>query len=195
MGETKIEVPLRITTGRVRLSFPYLFKPRQPGQGQDGNPKYSVMLLVPKTDTATISALRAAEAKAMEIGIAEKFGGKKSGIADSIIKDGDADGSAEDYPERAGHLYMTVNADERFKPQVVDHALQDITDQSEVYSGVYAKVSVTAYAYKGDLKKGVTFGLNNVQILGGGESLAGGKPASADFEVEAPAEDNGQSLL
>jgi hypothetical protein len=186
---------LRVVTGKVRLSFPYLFEPRQPGEGQDGDPKYSVMLLIPKTDTKTIKALRAAEAKATENGKNTKFGGKTTGLAPSIIKDADEDGSAEDYPEREGHLYMTVSANQKFKPGVVDRNVQPILDQSEVYSGVFAKVSVTAFPYKfGDMKKGVSFGLNNVQILGGGDSLAGGKRATDEFEA-VEADDEADNLL
>jgi len=178
---------MRVTTGRVRLSFPYLFHPRKPAEGQDGDPKYSVMLLIPKSDTKTVEAIRAAEALAIEAGKNTKFGGKTTGLAPSIIKDGDADGTAEDYPERAGHIYMTISAQEKFKPQVVDHNLNIITDESAVFSGVYARVSITAFPYKyGEVKKGVSFGLNNVQILGGNESLAGGRPASADFDVAEP---------
>ena len=190
---------LRVVTGQVRLSFPYLFKPRQPAKGQDGDPKYSVMILIPKTDTATIEKIKAAEARALEIGKATKFGSnfKMSSLAPSIIKDADEDGTAEDYPERAGHLYMTVSAREQNKPEVVDRYVKEILDQSEVYSGVYAKVSIGAFAYVyGDMKKGVSFGLNNVQILGGGESLAGGKPASAEFDVvEIDESETADSLL
>jgi hypothetical protein len=173
------EVDLRVITGKVRLSFPYLFTPR-PGK-DGGEAKYSVMLLIPKSDTKTITALRKAEAKAIEIGKTTKFGGSAKGLSPSILKDADEDGSAEDYPEREGHMYMTCNAGTAFN---------EIMDQSEVYSGVYARVSVTAFAYKyEDMKKGVSFGLNNIQILGGGESLAGGKRADQDFDVVDDDED------
>lgn len=173
---------LRVVTGPVRLSFPYLFTPRPSPDGK-GDPKYSVMLLIPKTDKETIDALRAAEAEATRVGITTKFEGKKAGLSPSIIKDADEDGTAEDYPEREGHLYMTVNATEQFKPEVVDRGLNPVTSQSEVYSGVWARVSVSAFPYKRDVKKGVSFGLNNVQVLGYGDSLAGGKRADQEFEA------------
>src|SRR6478736_123585 len=134
----------RVTTGKVRLSFPHLFTAKQ--INGEGDPKYSTMLLIPKTDTATIAALRKAEKEAAEAGKAGKFNGKTVN-ADSIIKDADEDESAEDYPERAGHLYMTVSSAEQFKPGIVDRNVQKILDQSEVYSGVFAKVSLTAFPY------------------------------------------------
>lgn len=172
----------RIVTGKVRLSFPHLFEPHKM-EGDDQEPKYSVMLLIPKSDTETIAKIKEAEKEAAEIGKMSKFGGKIPGNLASIIKDGDEDGSAEDYPERAGHIYMTVSANKQFRPGVVDRRVQPIMDQSEVYSGVNAKVSITAFPYTFGSKKGVSFGLNNVQILGGGDSLAGGKRADEEFEV------------
>jgi hypothetical protein len=170
----------RIVTGKVRLSFPHLFAPHAIGES---DPKYSTMLLIPKSDTKTIAEMRAAEKEAAEAGKNTKFGGKIPGNLASIIKDGDEDGTAEDYPERAGHYYCTVSSSPQYKPGVVDRRVQEIIDQSEVYSGVFAKVSLTAFPYNTNGNKGVSFGLNNVQILGGGDSLAGGKAASEDFEV------------
>jgi ssDNA-binding protein len=174
----------RVTTGVVRLNFPYLFKPRPPMPGQDGEPKYSVMLLIPKTDTKTLAALRAAEKVALEQGKAGMFGAnfKQSSLAPSILHDADADGSAEDYPEREGMYYMTVSA--LTKPQIVDKNLQPVLEREAVYSGVYARVSVQAFPYKMEqMKKGVSFGLGNVQVLGYGESLVGGRNAEDDFDV------------
>lgn len=176
----------RVVTGKVRLSFPHLFEPYSMNPEKD-DPKYSVMLLIPKSDKDTLSKIREAEKEAAEIGKNTKFSGKIPANLASIIKDGDEDGSAEDYPERAGMIYMTISADRKFKPGIVDKNVSDILDQSEVYSGVYAKVSMTAFPYKfGDGpggKKGISFGLNNVQILGGGDSLAGGKRAEEEFEA------------
>jgi hypothetical protein len=183
----------RVVTGKVRLSFPNLFEPKQ--VNGEGDPKYSVMLLIPKSDTATVKALKEAEAQAAANGKTTKFKGKDLN-ADSVIKDGDEDGSAEDYPERKGHLYMTVSSSQKYRPGVVDRRVQPIMDQSEVYSGVYAKVSMTAFPYTyGATKRGVSFGLNNVQVLGGGDSLAGGKRADEEFEAVADDESGSDDSL
>ena len=186
MSPTSTANEKRVVTGKVRLSFPHLFDTYK-GPDGDQDPKYSVMLLIPKEDKATVKALKAAEKKATEEGKETKWGGKMPAEVASIFHDADEDGSAEDYPERAGHYYMTVSANENRRPEIVDRNVHAIIDQSEVYSGVYAKVSVTAFAYKyGDgprAKKGISFGLNNVQIVGGGESLGGGKRAEEEFEA------------
>ena len=182
----------RIVTGKVRLSFPNLFKPRAITEGQD--PKFSVMLLIPKDDKDTLKSIRAAEAEALKQGIASKFGGKKpANLKTTILHDADEDGTAEDYPERKGMLYMSVSANTSNPPGVVDRQAQPILDESEVYSGVYARASITAFAYDVSGNKGISFGLNNVQVLGGGDRLAGGPRAEDEFE--AYDEDEDEDLL
>lgn len=178
----------KVVTGKVRLNFPKLFRAEQ--INGEGDPKFSTQILIPKTDKATIAALRAAEKAAIDEGNEGIFKGK--GVTDnapSVIKDADADGTAEDYPHTAGHYYMSVSAREQFKPQVVDAGLNEILDQSQVYSGVFARVSLRSFPYTyGTKKRGVSFGLNNVQILGGGERLGGGTTASQDFDPVEPDE-------
>lgn len=169
---------LKIVTGEVRLSFPHVFSPHA---FNNEEPKYSVMLLIPKSDEKTIKKLRDAEAEATQKGVAETWGGKKPREVSSVIKDGDEDGSAEDYPERAGHYYMTVRSNRQ--PQVVDKNVERIIDPEEVYSGVYGRVSLAAFPFKHSGNTGVSFALNNVQITREGESLAGGSTAEDDFDA------------
>jgi hypothetical protein len=164
----------RIMLKKVRLSFPVLFTPKARDEGKD--PQYSTMLLIPKSDKEAIKALREAEKAAA----AEKWGKAPSKLA-SIIHDGD-DEDNEGYPEREGHYYMTVSANQQYRPGIVDKNRQPVIDQSEVYSGVYANVTVRPFGYDFKGKKGVSFGLGNVQILGYGDSLAGGISAEDEFD-------------
>ena len=46
--------PTSVTTGRVRLSYVNVFQPRE---DMSGRKKYSVTLLIPKTDTATVQRI------------------------------------------------------------------------------------------------------------------------------------------
>ncbi|MCM1297331.1 MAG: DUF2815 family protein, partial [Muribaculaceae bacterium] len=48
----------QITTGKVRFSYCNLFQPRAVQEG--AQPKYSVTLLIPKSDKATIQKIKAA---------------------------------------------------------------------------------------------------------------------------------------
>src|SRR5690625_6443079 len=87
----------KVVTGEVRLSWPELFGTKiAPGSTV---PKYSTMLLIPKSDKKTIKALRDAE-KATAEEQKDKFGGKVPAKLKSIIRDGDAeddDGRSEEH--------------------------------------------------------------------------------------------------
>lgn len=165
----------KVITGRVRLCYPHLFTPRADDDG--GEPKYSCAILIPKSDTATVEALRKAEADAEAEGKSSKWGGKGKSKP-SVIKDGDE--TAEDYPERAGHWMMNISSKRR--PGVVDQNLQDIIDPGEIYAGCWVRVSLGSYPYtfKGN---GVGFGLNNVQKVDDGEPLGGASTPADDFDV------------
>ncbi|MDP4179069.1 MAG: DUF2815 family protein, partial [Bacillota bacterium] len=55
----------KVTTGKVRLSYAHLFEP----YAIDGNePKYSVSVIIPKTDTETLKAVKEAVSEAKELG-------------------------------------------------------------------------------------------------------------------------------
>lgn len=165
----------RVVTDKVRLSFPHLFEPYAFG---DEDPRYSVMLLIPKSDHRTMERLREAEREAKQQGVAGVFGGKDPGAnLVSVIKDGDL--VADDYPERAGCWYLTART--KTRPGVVDINVNPILDASEVYSGCYARVSLSAFPYKYGGNSGVSFGLGNVQKVADGENLGGAKSAEQDF--------------
>lgn len=159
----------KVVTGKCRLSYVHLLTPSSSFEGQD--PKYSVVLMVPKSDKATIKKLRDAEALATQEGIATKWNGKKPKEVKSIIKDGDEDADLEQNPEYAGHLYMSVSS--KNKPSVVDRDRSIILDPTEVYSGMYARAALNAFAYSVNGNKGISFGLNHVQKLGDGDPLGG----------------------
>jgi len=78
---------------------------------------------------------------------------------------------------------MFMNVSSKTKPGLVDRSLHELVDQTEVYSGMYARVSINAFAYSFQGSKGVSFGLNNVQKLRDGEAFAGASRASDDFDA------------
>lgn len=173
--------PTKVVTGKVRLSYAHLFEARAAFEGQE--PRFSAVIMVPKTDTETMDKLRAAQQAALEKG-KERFGGKIPNNWKNTIHDGDEEADLERNPEYAGHYYF--NAASKTRPGMVDQALNPIMDQTELYSGVYARVSVNAFAYSVSGSKGVSFGLNNIQKLADGESFAGAARPEDDFdEIDA----------
>jgi hypothetical protein len=84
-------------------------------------------------------------------------------------------------------LYFTASS--KAKPGVVDADVSPIMEQSEVYSGCYARVSLRAFAFSNSGNKGVSFGLGNVQKLADGDSLGGSRARAEDDFTPIDADD------
>ena len=174
----------RIVTGEVRLSYAHVWEPN-PIQG--GKPKNSVSLIIPKSDTATITAIEKAVDAAIEQGIG-KFGGKRRNKA--ALKLPLCDGDIERDDEAYANAYF-LNANYLTAPQIVDMNLASILDRAEVYSGCYARVSLSFYAFNTNGNRGIACGLSNIQKTRDGESLGGGRvSAETDFGAFIPADDD-----
>jgi len=163
-----------ITGVNTRLSY---FHGWEPVSINGGAEKYSVSVLIPKSDKETIKAIEAAVDAAIEEGIA-KFGGKKPNKAaiKLPLRDGDIERDDEAYKD---HYF--VNANSTTPPQIVDKTVKPILDRSEVYSGCYGRVSLNFYAFNSNGNKGVACGLGNIQKIKDGEPLGSRTTASDDF--------------
>lgn len=164
----------KVVTGIVRLSYANVWEPKSINGGAE---KYSVSLIIPKSDTKTVSAINKAIDAAIEEGIG-KFGGRKpnKGALKLPLRDGDVEKDDEAYADS-----FFVNANSTTAPQIVDQRVQPIMDRSEVYSGCYARVSINFYAFNSNGNKGVACGLGNIQKVRDGEPLGGKRDASEDF--------------
>ena len=166
---TKVIVPCR---------FSYLHC-WEPDSVNGSEPKYSVSAIIPKSDTKTVNAIKAAIEQAKKDSVS-KWGGKVPGNLKLPLRDGDID--RPDDEAYAGCYFF--NANSRQAPQVVDSKVQPILDQNEVYSGCYGKISVTFYGYNSNGNRGIAAGLGNIQKLKDGESLGGRTSAADDFQTE-----------
>ena len=164
----------KVVTGVVRLSYANVWEPKSINGGAE---KYSVSLIIPKSDKKTISQIEAAIENAIKEG-ASKFGGKipNKAALKLPLRDGDLERDDEAYKD----CYF-VNANSTTAPQIVDSKVQPILDRNEVYSGVYARVSITFYAFNSNGNKGIACGLGNIQKVRDGEPLGGKTNASAEF--------------
>jgi len=173
----------KIITGKVRFSYAHLFKPQAMDEGQD--PKYSVCLLIPKSDTTTINKIKAAVEAAKQAGLSS-WGGKIPANLKLPLRDGDVERS--DQPEYAGMYF--VNATSKQKPGIVDAQLNEVIDTTEVYSGCFGRASLNFFAFNKKGNRGVACGLNNVQKLADGEYLGGRASAEEDFGSADGGEDD-----
>ena len=174
-------IPTKVLTGEVRLSYVNLITPRAQNQGD--TPKYSVQLLIPKSDTATVQdILQSIEAAAVSA-VNEKWGGVRPAIDfKSILHDGDGtkpDAGTPYAPECKGHWVLSATSER--KPDVVHVSnINAPLAPNDIYSGMYARVTINFYGYK-NRKIGVGCGLGNVLKTRDGEPLSGGASAASDF--------------
>jgi hypothetical protein len=178
------ENPKHVVTGEARLSYVHILQPyANRNNGATAEEKYSVTVLIPKSDLATMQRINAAIEAATQEGATSKWKGRPPRVA-TPVHDGDgqrpSDG-AEFGPECKGHWVFTASCKADRKPRVVDASVQDIMDPTKVYSGVYGRVGVDFFPYDNSGKKGVGCGLTNVQILRDGEPLDNRRTAEDDF--------------
>lgn len=174
----------RVLLRNVRLSFANVWEPKSINGSE---PKYSVSLIIPKSDSATIKAVEDAIEEALKEGL-PKFGGKMPprGSLKTPLRDGDTERDDEAYADS-----VFINANSKNPPQIVDGNVQPILDQSEVYSGCWANVSVTFYAFNVNGNRGMACGLGNIQKVRDDEALGGaGVKAENEFSVLADADDD-----
>lgn len=165
----------KVVTGEARMSYAHLTEPYAFEEGQE--PKYSVTILIPKGDKATMARVKAAQDAAIEQGKQTKWHGKVPSNLRRAVKDGDE----MDAPECQG--CWVIRASSRTKPGIVDANLNPIIDAGEVYSGCYGRFSINFYPYSAVGNNGISAGLNNVQKTRDGESLGGFTRPEDDFDV------------
>ena len=183
--------PTKIITGVCRLSYANIWQAKSINGGV---PKYSTSVLIPKSDMKTIANVKAAIEAAFYEGESKLKGNSKTVPALTSLKMPLRDGDTErpDDEAYAGHWFL--NANSNTAPGVVDANREPIYDTSEIYSGVYARVSLTFYAFNNNGNRGIACGLQNIQKVRDGESLGGKPKAEEDFNDGFQVEDDSDFL-
>ena len=176
------ENPTKVITGvNTRWSYANVWQPKSIN---GGTPKYSVSLIIPKSDTVTVNKIKAAIQAAYEEGESKLKGTSKVVPPLDAIKTPLRDGDRERPGDDAYKDSYFINANSGTAPGIVDANRQPILDTSEVYSGVYGRASINLYAFNSNGNRGIACGLNNLQKLHDGEPLGGKSRAEDDFDVE-----------
>lgn len=175
-------IATKVLTGEVRLSYVHLNEPYQNKQG--GEPKYQCTLLIPKSDTATKADIDASMAAAYEDGVVNKWKGARPQLKNALIYDGDGnktDGTPFG-PECKGCWVITASCSQKRKPMVVHQSNINVEiSPLDIYSGMYARVTLNFFSFDSHGAKGVGCGLGNVMKTRDGEALSGGATAADDF--------------
>lgn len=188
---TKTKKPSKaLRSPLCRLAFVQLVSPNEDG-------KYKVVCIfdAEAQETPAYKALRKAASDAAKA----KWGDKLPAKMKTPFKD------AEDFVNDSGERYagfedgaICINATSKQKPKVVDRLVDPIVEPGDIYSGMFAYVSLNAFAYEVEGSKGVSFGLNNVQKVRDGERLGGGPTdPEDDFDQldEAESEDGDDDIF
>lgn len=163
----------------VRFSYVRVFEPQQ--FNGTGDFKYSVVVLIPKTDTVQLQMIRETiEAESKEfIASHPKLKGTKPEVWSNPLQDGDK----SDKAGYEGMYFLNANRLERLgKPIVIDRHKRPIEVKEDMYSGCWGVASLSVFGYYSSAKMaGVAVGLNGLQKVTDDDRLDGGASAS-DFE-------------
>lgn len=175
-------IPTRVVTGEVRFSFVNLLQPKVGPSG--GEPKYSVTILLPKSDVATYQRIMAAIEAAKQVGKSKQWNGVIPPMVALPIHDGDGVKPSDGMPfgeECKGHWVFSASTKADQPPVLVDLNQNPIINPTEVYSGMYGRIAVNFGAYNQAGKKGIGCYISkNVQKTRDGEPLGSSAPAAAD---------------
>ena len=166
-----------VRLGEVRFCYAHVFEPRKDEDGTEG--KYSLCVLIPKTDKQAIQLAEDAINAAKEKGKSGKWGGKVPGRLTTPLRDGDEEEKGEEYE---GMMFFNCSAKQKPGVRVLDGGMiVEALDGDDFYSGCWGAVTVNFFPYDSNGNKGVGAGLNNVIKTRDDEKLAGGASAESDF--------------
>ena len=167
-----------IRLGEVRFSYVNVFSKRINPDGTQG--KYSVCVIIPKSNVEAVKLFTQAYEKAKEAGKTTKWGGKIPAKVKLPLHDGDEE---RDDPAFEDCYYFNCSSNNAPGIRVKDELgnVAEALDDGDFYSGCYGAVTVNLFPYANNGNSGVGVGLNNVIKLRDGEKLSGGRSADADF--------------
>lgn len=179
----------KVVTGVVRFSYLNVWEPKAIDEGQE--PKYSVSLIIPKSDKKTLKKINQAIENAKTQGKSDKFGGKIPSNLKTPLRDGDEERPDD---EAYANSYF-VNANCKTRPGLVDQSGNKIIDQDELYSGCYGHASITFYPFNTSGNKGIACGLNHLMKTDDGDPLGGRSTAESDFADLIGQDDDEDEIL
>lgn len=169
----------RITTGECRFSYAHVWEPWANEEGD--KPKYSVSLLIPKKDKASVAKIKTAIDAAIEDGKTKKWGNKVPRDMWIPLRDGDLE-TDEKGLEYIGHYF--ISAKSNTQPGILDEDKEEILVKTQFYSGCYGKAILEFYPFDAKGNKGIGVGLVALQKTRDGESLGGGGFSADEFDED-----------
>lgn len=171
------DTAIKLTTPEFRGSYVNLIEPRAVSDDPGAEKKYSMLIVLSKTDPEAKAFVKKLEA-AIQTASAEKHGKPipKERLKHYPIKDGDND-EKEDF-----HGHWLISASNKFKPGAIDLNGQKLISTEDLYSGAWYRASISCWAWdnpKGG--KGVSINLKNVLKVRDDDAFTGVAKAEDDF--------------
>ena len=174
--------PMKVITGKnTRWSYANVWEPKSIN---GGSPKYSVSLIIPKSDKATVQKIKSAIEAAYKEGEAKLKGNGRTAPSLASLKTPLRDGDIDRPDDPAYENAFFINANSATAPGIVDADCNPVLNRSDVYSGVYGRASITFYAFNSNGNRGIACGLQNLQLIREGEPLGGKASAESDFATD-----------
>lgn len=172
----------QMITGVVRVSYLNVWEPRKVDP-EDPNSvaKYSVSILIPKSDKKTLKELESCCKAAVELGIDKgKFKKAQAGRLRFPMRDGDEEAKTGDRgDEYKGMIF--INANSTRAPGVVGKDAKPLMDQDDIYSGAWCRVDINCFPYNTKGNLGIGVGFNNIMKVKDDERLDGRRSAESAF--------------
>lgn len=162
----------------VRIAYTAIWEPK--AKEETHTPKYSCFMILPKSgDPAVEKFIEDFKAACNKI-LTEEYGTDKKKWPKKLwnpLRDPEAewDDIAEAFEDA---FYIRPKSAKM--PGVVDAQVQPIVNHSEIYSGCYARISITLFHFDNE-SKGITLSLNNIMKTGDGEAIGGAVSAENEF--------------
>lgn len=176
----------RFTTGKCRLSYVHLF---QPHADLSGNEKYSVSLIIPKSDEKNVDRYKALMDQMMkDAEIKNKL--KGNGSVHMPLRDGDLERSNDAAYENNWYINAKSNPDHKPRVYIIENGKPvEALDPNDIYSGCYAQAILNFYAYNKGGNKGIGCSVAAVFKVADGQPLTGSSVSGDDFDASLLGED------
>lgn len=138
------------------LSFPAIFEAKKPADNAE--PRFSIVLIFDEQAQKTPEYLELRKAAAACA--KAEWGDKRPNNLKSPFRDGEEKTFTGYGP---GKTFITAWS--KTKPGVVDGSLHEIHAPSDVWAGQLVRATVSPFAYSKNGNNGVSFGLNNIQVV------------------------------
>ena len=179
-------------TPEMTGSFIKVFEPEV---NLSGELKYSIQLMIPKTDKKGIAQLEAAVERAKAKGKDKKWGGKLPKFRYQPLRDGDAELASGEKTDESykGMMFLNAACGEKNRPQVVGPNAKPLMDEEALYSGCIVRADLTPFPYINAGNAGIGWWLNSLMLVRDGKRLDG-KLNAVDAFAEFAAEEEDKEV-